>query len=741
MMLLGLPNEILFWIAESLDEAGDIFSFVRVNKRTFRLLLSILYKFNIQRQDSSALCWAAQYGQTRLVEQMVHQYRCNVNAVHNGNTPLISAASNGSTAIVDVLLSSRQIRVNMRNLNGETALWCAAWGGHGDVVARLLQRDDIDVNIAAGKLKVTPLALAVKKGHAEIVRCLLTIEGVNVNSEDRYSQTPVFHALSRAIETSDREILKMVLAKEDADLSHRDNRGFTPLTYAVRRRNKSLSQLLLSHPTSSTERRDLDGRTALWHAVRKRDADIIKLLLEKGADIAAPDAEGETPFHQSIRATQPSLTKLLLSLIYRPEGRSAFNLPIADAVLPPLCLAATLGNTEIVQLLLDHGWNANETDAERQTPLHFAAKAGYYKVVRVLLNHRQLDVNARDQWGSTALHDAAHGGHSVVVNLLLTKADIDINAEDENGCTPLWCATRHGHHGVALRLLNERNVNVNAVGQSGTYPGEKSTSLHHAVKSRSPQIVQRLVAKRTLNPNIINHDGQTPLSWAAHDGDLQIMECLLRRPDVRVNAVEENEQPPLWSAASQGHVQVVQRLLQCPQINVNQGWAPYQSPLQAAIVGGHSDVAMQLLRCETRLDVNARTYLGESALSLAAYQGHLSVVDSLLQDRRVDPNDVDKMGRTAFWWAADGGQAGIVERLLADDRVLTHLKDKEGMDALDAARRQNHFDVARLIWGIRRSADSKASLAPSEKLTLEHRRPARVLPSNGKYQKRSVYRR
>lgn len=45
----------------------------------------------------------------------------------------------------------------------------------------------------------------------------------------------------------------------------------------------------------------------------------------------------------------------------------------------------------------------------------------------------------------------------------------------------------------------------------------------------------------------------------------------------------------------------------------------------------------QLLRCGTRLDVNAPTYLGESALSLAARKGHLSVVEGLLEDRRTDP--------------------------------------------------------------------------------------------------------
>lgn len=64
---------------------------------------------------------------------------------------------------------------------------------------------------------------------------------------------------------------------------------------------------------------------------------------------------------------------------------------------------------------------------------------------------------------------------------------------------------------------------------------------------------------------------------------------------------------------------------------------------------------------------------------------------------RVDPNVVDNMGRTVFWWVACAGRGRIVERLLEDDRVLTQLKDVNGMEALDAARQHDHFNVTCLI--------------------------------------------
>ena len=120
-MLLDFPNEVLCCITENLGQARDILLFARVSKGTKDLLLSTLYMFNIERQNSLVLCWAAEYSKTRLVEQLVPQYRCNVNTVntvHDSSIPLIYAALNGSVAIVDVLLSSQQICVNICNYKG-----------------------------------------------------------------------------------------------------------------------------------------------------------------------------------------------------------------------------------------------------------------------------------------------------------------------------------------------------------------------------------------------------------------------------------------------------------------------------------------------------------------------------------------------------------------------------------------------------------------------------------------------
>ncbi|KAF4222100.1 hypothetical protein CNMCM5878_006695 [Aspergillus fumigatiaffinis] len=306
------------------------------------------------------------------------------------------------------------------------------------------------------------------------------------------------------------------------------------------------------------------------------------------------------------------------------------------------------GSEDIVQLLLDHDWDVNEVNAEDQTPLHLAAQNGDRSVVQVLLNHTEVDLHARDQWESTALHEAAKQGHLAVVKLLLAEPSIDINARDRNNATPLWWATRGNHIHVAARLLAEPNVDINAVSLFERPLLDQSTSLHHAVQGRATFIIHLLLMENSLNPNVLDHQGWTPLSQAAQEGDVRTVEWLLGRRDI-----------------------------QCRNIDINQGWGGYILPLLAAIIASHPDV--------------------ESALSLAARYGHLQVVDTILQDCRADRNSFDDEGHTALWWAAHEGQTAVVRRLLKDADVQVDIKDRQGADALEAARSQHHLGVIHLL--------------------------------------------
>ncbi|KAF4233510.1 hypothetical protein CNMCM8980_010241 [Aspergillus fumigatiaffinis] len=694
MALLDLPNETLLSIAQSLDGARDISSFARVTKRTYRLLLSTLYNFNIQRQDASALHWAAKNGRPLMVEKMLDQYLFDVNAIYLSNTPLVYAVKHGSTMVVDVLLARRHINVNFQNKRGECALWWAAYLGHTEILERLLQRDDVEVDTADRENGLTPLSVAFMGGHEGIVQHLLGTRRVNVNASDQRGRPLIFHAICR----DDRRMLEILLGDWNLDMSCQDGRGRTPLLYSVSKGQTELTKVLLGHPRAFVDVRDRNDRTPLWHAVRLGNEQIVEVLLRNGADSNVPDIEMVTPFHKSIMKGKLSTLQMLLKNCHRSHSALVVDEDRDESDEEPLlCLAAAWKRSEMVQLLLDHGWNVNEENAEELTPLLLAAKEGYSSVVQVLLNHPQINLHTQDHCGSTALHAAAKEGHLEVVKLLLTEGSIDVNVKDKDGVTPLWWATQNRHDELAALLLAEPNVDVNAVNQLERPFPDRSTSLHHTVQARDVRIMRLLLTKEDLDPNVADHQKWTPLCWAASQGDVEMVDLLLTRPEIRINGVEGEEVPPLCLAAREGHTQVVRRLLQYPGIDMDQGWGAYLPPLLAAITTGHSDVAMQLLVSGKQLNVNIQTYAKESALSLAARHGDLQVVNSILCDSRTDGNSVDDWGRTALWWAAHTGKSAVVERFLLDDNIQVDIRDDDGIDALNAASKQYHFDIVKLL--------------------------------------------
>jgi hypothetical protein len=78
---------------------------------------------------------------------------------------------------------------------------------------------------------------------------------------------------------------------------------------------------------------------------------------------------------------------------------------------------------------------------------------------------------------------------------------------------------------------------------------------------------------------------------------------------------------------------------------------------------GHLAVVERLLQ-DPRVDPSA---LDNGAIQMASYGGHLAVVERLLQDPRVDPSDSGN--NWAIQHASEGGHLAVVERLLQDSRV------------------------------------------------------------------------
>jgi ankyrin repeat protein len=113
----------------------------------------------------------------------------------------------------------------------------------------------------------------------------------------------------------------------------------------------------------------------------------------------------------------------------------------------PLMYAADRGHDEIVTFLLESGADATVCGKDGRTAL-ILASSNYYAVgsVKILLDWKRQDVDARDSRGATALWWASYWANFEAIKHLLAGG-ADQTIADAKGRTPKQIARKEGHDG------------------------------------------------------------------------------------------------------------------------------------------------------------------------------------------------------------------------------------------------------------------------------------------------------
>jgi len=227
----------------------------------------------------------------------------------------------------------------------------------------------------------TPLSLATREGHKEIVK-LLIAKGADVNVKDKREQTPL-HAAAFG---GHKEIAELLIAN-GGDVNAKDDNGGTPLHWAAGSGTKEVTELLIAKGADVNEK-DHNGQTPLDIANKSEIADLlrkhggkhgtihgaasgddieaVKEFLDAGKDVNAKDKGlGATPLHWAIFKGHKEIAELLIS-----EGADV-NAKAQESALgltTPLDWAITRNHTEIADLLRKHGGKtAEELKVEGKT--------------------------------------------------------------------------------------------------------------------------------------------------------------------------------------------------------------------------------------------------------------------------------------------------------------------------------------------------------------------------------------
>ena len=106
---------------------------------------------------------------------------------------IIKAAKHGDVAALKSLLAADPSLIDARDTDGSTALHCATWKGHHEVVDALLKAgSDVNAQNQNEHWGTTPLHAAAHANQASIAKLLLD-HGANTKALDMEGRTPFFH--------------------------------------------------------------------------------------------------------------------------------------------------------------------------------------------------------------------------------------------------------------------------------------------------------------------------------------------------------------------------------------------------------------------------------------------------------------------------------------------------------------------------------------------------------------------
>jgi len=297
-----------------------------------------------------------------------------------GFTGLHGVAFLGISELVIPVLRMKKWDASVADGRGRTALIWAAQRGRREVVAMLLEREDVDPDHLDAECGRTPLSWAAGNGHDKVVKMLLERGDVNPDQEDTdYHLTPLLWAALGAHEGVVKTLLELV----DVNPNHADTKyGRTPLSWAAQRGREGVVKILLERDDVNFDHADTGcGRRPLTLAAENGHGNVVKMLLAReGVNPDQPDTKyGRTPLSWAAQRGREGVVKIILE-------RADVNPNHADTECgsTPLTLAAENGHDGVVKVLLkQEGVNPDQPDSKfGRTPPSWAAQRGVKGLLR-----------------------------------------------------------------------------------------------------------------------------------------------------------------------------------------------------------------------------------------------------------------------------------------------------------------------------------------------------------------------
>jgi ankyrin repeat protein len=270
--------------------------------------------------------------------------------------------------------------------------------------------------------------------------------------------------------------------------------------------------LVISGVESSRAQQNDDADPPLWIAVQAHYYTIAKNLLDDGADPNAHSSSHESPLFLAVDSDDTTMVLLLLDHRANMYDSAPSGHLIGE-------VAVISNSLRSLKILYRYGYLLTMRNSQNRSLLSTAVGQGSNQIVEYILQHGG-NVNDTDAFGYSLLMNAASMditgyGDTAMVSLLL-RAGADPNKPDSKSFYPIY---------DAVSSIENVPRFVSEISDKGVPYKDSST---FTMRQNTHRRVVELLLKAGAYPNVEDHPGGTPFWLAVKNCDTKTVKLLLQ---------------------------------------------------------------------------------------------------------------------------------------------------------------------------------------------------------------------